>query len=114
MISPAIARELRERGHDAQAVKRERPDLESLPDQDLLRRMTREQRAIVTNNIADFQPLHDRTLAQGEEHCGMLFTRDTTMPRNKANVSLWVETLASVLQQHQDDAAMRNRVRHIP
>ena len=114
MISPAIARELRDRGYDVEAIKRARADLESLPDAELLARMTAERRGIVTNDVADFQPIHDRTLALGHEHYGMLFTHDATMPRDRASIPLWVQTLEAFLEQHRDEAVMRNRVRHLP
>jgi predicted nuclease of predicted toxin-antitoxin system len=114
MISPAIARELRDRGYDVDAVKLDRPDLESLPDTDLVRKMTAERRGIVTNDVADFQPIHDRTLALGEAHYGMLFTNDAGMPRNKASVLLWVQVLEAFLEQNRDEAALRNRVTHLP
>jgi predicted nuclease of predicted toxin-antitoxin system len=83
MISPRIGRELRERGHDVQAVKRDRPDLTGRDDRELIRRMAAERRVIVTNDVADFQAIHDRLLAAREEHSGMVFTFDATMPRTK-------------------------------
>lgn len=72
--------------------------------------MAIERRAIVTNDVGDFQPIHDRLVGDGEEHYGMLFTSDATMPRNEANIALWVATLEAFLREHQDDASMRNRV----
>ena len=74
MISPRIARDLREGGHDVQAVKKDRPDLVSRSDSELVRQMAAEQRAIVTNDIADFQVIHERLTAAGDEHSGMIFT----------------------------------------
>lgn len=114
MISPRIARSLRERGWDVDAVKRDRPDLEGLPDRDIVRRMRREKRAVVTNNVIDFQPLHDRIVATGEEHFGMIFTYDATLPRTKAAIPTWVETLETFLRKHPGEDALRNRVHHLP
>jgi predicted nuclease of predicted toxin-antitoxin system len=113
MISPATARQLRDRGHDVQAIKRDRPELESVSDTELVQRITVERRAIVTNDVDDFQPIHDRTVARGDEHYGMLFTYDTSMPRNRASIALWVQTLEEFLQQHPDDAALHNRIHHL-
>lgn len=79
-----------------------------------MRRMTIEHRAIVTNDIADFQAIHNRTLARSDEHYGMVFSLDATMPRNKASVPLWVQTLAEFLSEHKDEGAMQNRVHHLP
>lgn len=113
MISPRIARELRERGHDVQAVKKDRPDLTGRSDRELVQRMASERRAIVTNDVADFQGIHDWMLPAGEEHAGMIFTSDATMPRSKATLGQWVQTLAQLLAEHGSDDALRNRVHHL-
>jgi uncharacterized protein with PIN domain len=52
MLSPAIARALRERGHDVEAVK-EHPDWEALSDPELVSLAVSERRATVTNNLRD-------------------------------------------------------------
>jgi predicted nuclease of predicted toxin-antitoxin system len=113
MISPRIARDLRDRGHDVQAVKRDRPELAGCSDRELVQRMARERRAVVTNDIADFQAIHDRLLTAGEEHGGMIFSFDATMPRSKAAIPQWVQTLAELLADHGDDDALRNRIHHL-
>lgn len=110
MISPQIARELRGRGKDVHAVKRDRPELESLPDAEIVRRAGHERRAIVTDNVKDFQPIHQRTLAAGDAHYGMLFTSDATMPRSTATIPLWVSTLDGFLGAHPREDALRNRM----
>lgn len=114
MISPHIARELRELGHDVQAVKRDRPDLISRSDRELIRAMAAEHRVIVTNDIADFQAIHDQLLAADEAHAGMVFTVDAIMPRTKRTIPTWVEALAELLEAHPNDDALRNRIRHMP
>lgn len=114
MISPRIARELRDHGHDVQAVKRDRPDLASRGDRELIRTMATERRAIVTNDIADFQAIHDQLLAAGGEHYGIIFTFDATMPRSRDATPHWVQTLAALLAEHTSDDSLRNRVRHLP
>jgi predicted nuclease of predicted toxin-antitoxin system len=114
MISPRIARELRESGHDVQAIKRDRLDLAGRGDREIVRRMAAERRAIVTNNVADFRGIHDRFLAAGDEHSGMIFTFDATMPRNRAAIPRWVQALTGLLADHREEDALRNRVRHLP
>lgn len=114
MISPRVARELRDRGFDVQAVKGDRPELISTPDIEVVRRIRDEQRAIVTNNVGDFQPIHDQFMSRDEEHYGMLFTWDASLPRNKAKIALWVETLEAALKDNPGDDALRNRVKHLP
>ncbi len=113
MISPRIARELRQAGHDVQAIKKDRPDLTGRTDLEIVQRMCAERRAIVTNDIADFQAIHDRMLAAEQEHAGMVFTFDVTMPRRKATIPRWVRALTELLAEHGDENAMRNRVHHL-
>jgi predicted nuclease of predicted toxin-antitoxin system len=114
MISPRIACELREGGHDVQAVKKDRPDLAGRGDRELVRRMLVERRVIVTNDIADFQGIHDQTLAAGDEHSGMVFTSDARMPRSKTAILQWVRALTDLLAHHAEEDALRNRVYHLP
>jgi predicted nuclease of predicted toxin-antitoxin system len=114
MISPRIARELRELGHDVQAVKKDRPDLVSRSDRDLVRQMATEQRAIVTNDIADFHAIHDQFIAAGDEHPGLIFTFDATMPRTKDAVPRWVQVISGLLGEYSDDASLTNQIRHLP
>ena len=64
MISPAIARQLRDRGLEVEAVKRDRPELEAVPDREIVQRMTAERRAVVTNDIADFLLTQPRPLSR--------------------------------------------------
>lgn len=114
MISPKIARELRSRGDfDVQAIKGDRPDLEAVADREIVRRIAAEQRALVTNDVLDFQLIHNQMLAAGEEHYGLIFTNDSTMPRNKASIPLWVKALGKILKEHPADDALKNRVRHL-
>ncbi len=114
MISPRIARELRGAGHDVQAVKKDRPDLIGRTDREIVQRMAVEWRAIVTNDVGDFQEIHERLMATGEDHAGMVFTFDATMPRSKAAIDLWVQSLAALLGDHADERALQNQVVHLP
>jgi predicted nuclease of predicted toxin-antitoxin system len=113
MISPRVARELRKGGHDAHAIKHDRADLASRGDRELVRLMAAEGRAIVTNDVADFQRIHDQFLAAGETHHGMIFTFDATLPRTKAAIPQWVEALSSLFAEHRGDDALRNRIYHL-
>jgi predicted nuclease of predicted toxin-antitoxin system len=114
MISPRVARELRADGHDVEAIKKDRPDLASRGDREIVRQMAAERRVIVTNDIADFQAIHDQMLAAGEEHSGMVFTFDATMPRTKDAIPQWVQTLTQLLVEHRSEDSLRNRVIHLP
>jgi len=114
MISPKIARELRGRDFDVQAIKGGRPDLEAVADREIVRRISAEQRTLVTNDVLDFHLIHNQMLAAGDEHYGLIFTSDSTMPRNKASIALWVRALEKVLTEQPVDGALKNRVRHLP
>jgi len=114
MISPRIARELREAGHEVQAIKANRPELEALADGEVLRRAAADRQALVTNDVLDFRLIHNQLMAAGEKHYGIVFTNDVAMPRNKASIPLWVETLAALLEENKPDDAICNRVRHLP
>ena len=73
MLSPAIARELRSRGHDVESVAGN-PDREALSDPDVLALARAEHRAVVTNNLRDFRPLHHEAITPGGAgHFGMIF-----------------------------------------
>jgi hypothetical protein len=107
--SPEIARQLRGKGHDVVAVA-ERADLVGLSDDELLRRMARERRAIVTNNVKDFVPLATRVAVEAGEHHGLLFTSDRSLRRRIDAIGRFVEALDRFLQRHQDEDSYRNQV----
>lgn len=113
MISPRIARELREQGHDVQAIKRDRPDLSGRGDREIVQRMSAERRVIVTNDVADFQAIHLGMLSADEEHAGIVFTFDAVLPRRKSTIARWVQALAELLAGHPDEDALRNRTHHL-
>ena len=71
MLTPAIARALRARGHDIQAIKEH---AEGLSDADVVALARREHRAIVTTNVRDFRPIHNELLMPGGGgHWGFVF-----------------------------------------
>jgi predicted nuclease of predicted toxin-antitoxin system len=107
--SPQIARQLRSRGHDVAAVA-ERADLVGLADDELLRRMARERRAIVTNNVKDFIPLATRVALEAGEHYGLLLTSDRATPRRLDAIGRLVEALDGFLRRHQGEDSYRNQV----
>ena len=64
MFSPAIAAELRERGHDVIAVA-DRPDLRAKSDEEIFTWASAERRWLLTENVKDFRPILLRALAGG-------------------------------------------------
>ncbi|MHB8452147.1 MAG: DUF5615 family PIN-like protein [Mycobacteriales bacterium] len=98
MLSPAIARALRARGHDVVAVK-ERPEWVALSDHDLLAVARCEQRAIVTGNLRDFRPLHaDLVASGGSGHAGLVLV-PTSYRLAKASIGRLIAALEAKLEE---------------
>ena len=73
MLSPAIARELRGRGHDVLAVA-DHPGGAALSDPEVMTLARTERRAVVTTNLRDYRPLHAEAITPGGPgHFGMIF-----------------------------------------
>lgn len=108
--SPEIARRLRARDHDVAAVA-ERADLVGLSDEELFRRMAREERAIMTNDVKDFVPIANRAAVNGEDHYGLLLASDKSMPRRLEAIGHVVDALNEFLSRHQAKETCRNQVR---
>ena len=86
MWPPSIAEALRERGHDVVAAA-ERPDLRGQPDEVIFHVARAEERAVVTENVADFRPLAAAELRAGRSHPGLIFTSDRAFPRGNARTA---------------------------
>jgi len=107
MLAPVIARELRARGHDVQAVA-ENPDRAALSDPEVLALARAEQRAIVTNNVRDFRPLHaDAVTPGGSGHFGMIFMSGN-YKRTKKDIGRIVADLEVKLVQYPGDEDLAN------
>ena len=73
MLTPVIARKLCERGYDVEAVAGH-PGREALSDLEIMAVARAEHRAIVTNNLRDYRPLHyEAIMPGGQGHFGMTF-----------------------------------------
>jgi predicted nuclease of predicted toxin-antitoxin system len=99
MYARDIAKALRERGHDVASAS-ERDDLRSAADVVIFEAMQAEARVIVTNNVRDFVPLAQQALQSGSTFCGIVFTSDKSLPRNKANVGTFISLLDALLAAH--------------
>lgn len=106
--SPLIAERLREMGHDAIAV-RER-GWETEEDEALLELCDHEERALLTNNVADFTALARRWATEGRTHAGLIFTSDAGMPRSRDTIGRFAEALGDLLRSNPGDNALRDRV----
>jgi hypothetical protein len=107
MLSPAIARELRSRGHDVEPVAGN-SDHEALSDPEVLALARAEHRAVVTNNLRDFRPLHYEAITPGGAgHFGMIFLPGGYR-RTKADTGRIVAALEAILAQHPGENDLAN------
>jgi hypothetical protein len=95
MLSPGIAEQLRERGHDVEAIAgSQQAELDDLGVLDIARA---QRRAIVTNNVRDFRPLHTAAVQPGGAgHYGMVFMSGD-FRRTKADIGRIVVALEAKL-----------------
>jgi hypothetical protein len=99
MLSPAIVRELRSRGHDVESVAGH-PEHEALSDPDVLALARTQHRAAVTNNLRDFRPLHHEAVTPGGTgHYGMVFI-PSSYRRTKADTGRIIARLETILTEH--------------
>jgi predicted nuclease of predicted toxin-antitoxin system len=106
-----IAAALWAAGHDAVTVSER--GLKGLDDEPLLALAAAEDRALLTNNAGDFLPLIRRWAESGEDHCGLLLTSDSSMPRGK-RIGLYVERLRELMEANPGRRALANQVRWLP
>jgi len=100
MHAPRVAARLRDRGHDAVAVK-ECAELVGMSDEDLLRVAAADERAVVTENVKDFAPLHQLIAAAGQRHSGLIFTHPRRFPRSAPDhVRVLADALGAFLVEH--------------
>lgn len=108
-----IAEQLRERGHDVVSVQ-ERPNLRQVADEDLFALMTIEQRAILTENWADFHRLLRQAADAGTGHFGVVFTSRRQLPRSRDTIGLYVDVLDDFLGRHASTDALADTYRWLP
>ena len=107
MLSVAIARELRERGYDVLAAA-EHPGWAALSDTEVLAVARTERRAIVTNNLRDYRPLHaDAITPGGPGHVGMVFMPGSYR-RTKADTGRIISALGAKLTEYPGDEDLAN------
>jgi predicted nuclease of predicted toxin-antitoxin system len=98
MLSPDIAELLDGRGYDVQAIAASAHA--ELSDPEVLDLARSQQRAVVTNNVRDFRPLHIAAVqAGGTGHCGMVFMAGN-FRRSKADLGRIADALEEKLKQY--------------
>ncbi len=108
MLSPAIARQLRASAHDVETVNGN-PLQEGLPDSEIMSIARAGERAIVTNNLRDFRPLHHDAVAPGGPgHFGMVLIPGSHR-RTKGDVGRIVAALEAKLTELPGDRDLADR-----
>lgn len=82
MYPPAVAQELRGRGHDVVSLHdADSPVRTGASDEDVLSAAQTGGRALVTENVRDFRPLEAELIASGAHHAGLVYTSNRQFPR---------------------------------
>lgn len=106
MLSPQIAELLQSRGHDVEAIKGS-PN-ERLADPEVMELARSSERAVVTNNLRDYRPLHNAAVAPGGPgHYGMVFMPGSYR-RRKSDTGRIAEALEERLRQHPQVDSLRD------
>jgi predicted nuclease of predicted toxin-antitoxin system len=107
MLSPRIARELHARGFDVLAIAGDREHA-GLPDPEVMSLARAEQRAVVTNNLRDYRPLHHEAVTPGGPgHYGMI-SMPGSYRRTRADEGRIISALQAILDQHPGDKDLAN------
>lgn len=79
-------------------------------DEALLSLCAGEQRALVTNNVADFTVVVRRWALEGRHHAGLIFTSDASLPRGRNTIGRYVEALQGLIRANPGEEAFTDRV----
>ncbi len=93
MLDPDIGVQLQRRRWDVESIQGGHQDLLGLADAVVLERATQLGRALVTDNVRHFLPLHHRYLAQQKTHAGLILAHPRGYPRSKKTIGIWVRGL---------------------
>jgi Domain of unknown function (DUF5615) len=105
MYTSAIAEQLRDRKHDADAVT-ERADLRARSDADLFALAQQERRAVVTEDIDDFSVIADDYDQRGQAHFGLVLVPPGRYPRgNPRTIGRMVSALQKLLGEHPESTS---------
>jgi hypothetical protein len=93
----AIVEQLRIIGHDAvAAVKR---GWHREPDE-----------ALLTNNVGDFMAIVRGWAVRGQQHSGLVFTSDASLPRTRAMIGTYVKLIDALLRENSKPDAYIDRI----
>jgi hypothetical protein len=106
--SPLIAGGLRRRDHDATAAVE--VGWEAEDDEPLLALCADEQRALLTNDVADLTVIARRWQTEGRSHHGLIFTSDASRPRTRDTIGRYVDAIAALMQDNPDADGFVDRI----
>ena len=105
MISPTVARALRDLGYDTVAAAER--DALGASDAAQLARAISEDRALVTYNVRDYVPLAKAAATAGREHCGFVLISYRALP--PSDLSGLVRALAALLDERPETDALADQ-----
>ncbi|HVC23901.1 MAG TPA: DUF5615 family PIN-like protein [Candidatus Dormibacteraeota bacterium] len=106
-LSPEIAEQLQLRGHDVLSVAE--AGLRGHDDAALLIWASGQERAVVTNNIRDFRPLHANYLSASTTHYGIILLPSTKFSLRLDSLGTIVTALDRLLSKHPDPTELLGR-----
>jgi hypothetical protein len=101
MYPPRLAAALTEIGIDARTVAEER--LGGSPDADVFAAACGSDRAVLTENVADFTRLAAGIVTAGDHHCGVLIAPSTRFSRRPAGLGRLISAVALVADEEVAD-----------
>lgn len=104
----AIAEQLQLKGHDVVTAIERGWHRES--DETLLALCVGEQRTLLTNNVGDFMTIVRSWAISGQQHAGLIFTSDASLPRTHAATGRYVKLLDELLREHPEPDAFADRI----
>jgi len=102
MLDREIAVQLRARGHDVESIQGDHEWLQATYDTVVLEEAGGMGRSLVTDNVGHFLVAHERMVAAGKHHAGLVLASPRGYPRNKQTIGLWVQALAVMLDKYRD------------
>ncbi|HUY54434.1 MAG TPA: DUF5615 family PIN-like protein [Candidatus Nanopelagicaceae bacterium] len=106
-LSPEIAKQLQRRGHDVLSVAE--AGLRGHDDAAVLVWASSQERAVVTNNIRDFRPLHANYLSAAIPHYGIILLPSSKFSLRLESLGDVVTALERLLSQHPQAEALLGR-----
>lgn len=105
-LSHVIAEQLRARGHDV--VSAAEAELAGVTDAEVLSSATRDRRAVVTNNIRDFRPLHANCLKMSTAHYGIVLVPTGKYSLRRDDLGPVITALDELLDRLPAEDALRD------